>query len=273
MNKISFYKFDGASNDFVIMDFRDLSCELTQMQIEWMCNRRRGIGADGLIMLHTAEAPYHFEMRYYNSDGNLSSMCGNGGRCVALFAHILGLGAVNDVAELPKGVVNSFLFLGPDGPHKASITMWDEQTGVAIVRLSMCDVACDDVKRCGEGWFLNTGSPHYVMRVKDLSHYDVVGEGMKWRNSTDLFPEGTNVDFIEDADDGTLLVRTYERGVENETYACGTGVTAAAIVSGNKKVATRGGDFRVDFNATDKSYTDIVLTGPAAYNFKGEVQL
>lgn len=257
---IHFYKYDGAGNDFVLLDIRENDPHLTEEQIAHICHRRFGVGADGLMTLGKAEEPYHFEMKYYNSDGRLGSMCGNGGRCIAAFAHRLGL---DDEGHL--------LFMGFDGPHEAKIFMWDSQHEVGIVRLGMRDVTCAEVRRCLDGWFLDTGSPHYVQRVEDLEHFDVVGEGRRIRNNKEEFPDGTNVDFIEDMPDGRLFVRTYERGVEDETWACGTGVTACAIVSGNRKIVTRGGVFKVDFNATGNAYTDVALIGPVSYNFEGKI--
>lgn len=266
--KIQFYKYDGAGNDFVIVDQRNEKVDLSEAQIARLCHRRFGVGADGLMELLPAQDGYDFVMRYYNSDGRLGSMCGNGGRCITAFAHRLGLGHRDE--QTGNQVFN---FLGFDGPHHAEVLMWREEEGIGLVRLGMRDVACDDVCRCEEGWKLDTGSPHFVLRVSDLQHYDVVGEGRRWRNRTDLFPEGTNVDFIEDLPDGTLMVRTYERGVEDETWACGTGVTACAIVSGNHRLTTQGGSFRVDFEATGKAYTQVQLTGPVSYNFCGEMCL
>lgn len=252
--EIPFYKFDGAGNDFVVIDNREGRYNLTQEQIALLCHRRFGVGADGLMTLDAAPEGYDFEMHYYNSDGRLGSMCGNGGRCIAAFARVLGLG-------------DKLRFLGYDGPHEAEILMWDGHVG--IVRLGMRSVAADEVKRVADGWFLDTGSPHYVQRVEDLEHYDVVGEGRRLRHRTELFPEGANIDFIEDLPDGRLAVRTYERGVEDETWACGTGVTASAIVSGNHRLVARGGDFRVDFIATGSAYEQVWLVGPVSLNFTG----
>ncbi|MBQ8703027.1 MAG: diaminopimelate epimerase [Bacteroidales bacterium] len=274
--EIPFYKFDGAGNDFVVVDNRKGMYRLEEAEIARLCHRRFGVGADGLMTLEKVDSgecvvdssrgqvlptthyplPTYvdFEMHYYNSDGRLGSMCGNGGRCIAAFAHLLGMG-------------NKLRFKGYDGPHEADILTWDGRLG--LVRLGMRSVASDDVRRVADGWFLDTGSPHYVQRVTDLPRYDVVGEGRRLRNRTDLFPEGANIDFIEDLPDGRLAVRTYERGVEDETWACGTGVTACAIVSGNHRLVTRGGDFRVDFTATGRAYEDVWLTGPVSLNFTG----
>lgn len=254
--EIEFYKFDGAGNDFVVVDNREAALDLSVDEVAKICHRRFGVGADGLMTLDYA-ADCDFEMRYYNSDGRLGSMCGNGGRCIAMFAHLLGMG-------------KSLNFRAFDGMHKADILSWDEAAHVGIVRLGMRSVAASEVRRLEDGWYLDTGSPHYVVRVGDLEHYDVVGEGRRLRYSKDLFPEGANIDFIEDLPDGRLAVRTYERGVEDETWACGTGVTACAIVSGNHRLVARGGDFRVDFDADGKVYNNIYLTGPVALNFTGK---
>ena len=251
---IEFYKFDGAGNDFVVVDNRQFRWQPTEEEVAAICHRRFGVGADGLMTLDAAPAGYDFEMHYYNSDGRLGSMCGNGGRCISAFAHMLGLG-------------KQLHFLGFDGPHDAEILTWDKCIG--IVRLGMCSVPVADVRRVLDGWFLDTGSPHYVQRVNDLEYFDVFGEGRRLRNMTDVFPEGTNVDFIEDLPDGRLFVRTYERGVEDETWACGTGVTACAIVTGNHCLVTRGGDFRVDFTPTGTAYEKVKLTGPVSLNYTG----
>lgn len=252
---MEFYKFDGAGNDFVVVDNRDGSIRLTEEEIARICHRRFGVGADGLMTLERPESSeFDFEMKYYNSDGRLGSMCGNGGRCIAAFAHVLGFG-------------KRLHFMGFDGPHDAEVLVWDGQVG--IVRLGMRGVAVGEIRRVLDGWFLDTGSPHYVQRVEDLEHYDVVGEGRRLRQRTDVFPEGANIDFIEDCQDGRLFVRTYERGVEDETWACGTGVTASALVSGNHRLLTRGGDFRVDFDATGTAYDNVWLTGPVSLNFTG----
>lgn len=256
---IKFYKFDGAGNDFVVIDNRDGRFRADEELVARICHRRFGVGADGLMTLESTPLEgFAFEMRYYNSDGRLGSMCGNGGRCIAAFAHMLGMG-------------KTLNFNGYDGPHDAEIVKWDDDSKKGIVKLGMRSVATHEVRPCLEGTFLNTGSPHYVQRVNDLQHFDVVGEGRRIRNNASEFPEGTNVDFIEDLPDGRLYVRTYERGVEDETWACGTGVTACAIVTGNHNVVTRGGDFEVTFDATDNAYENVKLIGPVSLNFIGEM--
>lgn len=282
MEKITFYKFDGAGNDFVVIDNRDGGFRPTEEEVSRICHRRFGVGADGLMTLGNSEygirnSEFDFEMKYYNSDGRLGSMCGNGGRCIAAFAYLMGVGIAGEC----KGVQGSartnegerhkcFHFKGYDGPHDAEIVMWDEERRLGIVKLGMRSVSTKEVRRCLDGWFLDTGSPHYVQRVNDLEHFDVVGEGRRIRNIAEEFPQGTNVDFIEDLPDGRLFVRTYERGVEDETWACGTGVTASAIVSGNQSLVTRGGDFKVTFDATGEEYKNVYLIGPVALNFVGE---
>ena len=276
----------------MVVDNRKGEYMLDEQEIARICHRRFGVGADGLMTLESYQltvdsrqsadveklpttnyqlpTDYDFEMKYYNSDGRLGSMCGNGGRCIAAFAYLLEVNEstsqrVNEMVKKTK-----FHFKGFDGPHDAEIVMWDEKQGMGIVKLGMRSVAAKEVRRCMEGWFLDTGSPHYVQRVSDLEHFDVVGEGRRIRNIVEEFPEGTNVDFIEDLPDGRLFVRTYERGVEDETWACGTGVTACAIVTGNHSIVTRGGDFKVTFDATGEEYRNVNLMGPVALNFTGE---
>lgn len=260
---MEFYKFDGAGNDFVLIDIRDNDPQLSSTDIATLCHRRFGVGADGLMTLGHCHG-YDFEMHYYNADGGLGSMCGNGGRCIAAFAMMLGLG------KRQEG--KTFLhFKGYDGPHDAVVLQWDGSVGV--VDLGMKDVPTASIRRCLEGWSLDTGSPHYVQYVQNLAQFDVVGEGRRLRSLTETFPEGTNVDFIERQPDGTLHVRTYERGVEDETWACGTGVTACAIVSGIGHIKALGGSFNVSFECSDNAYTHVHLVGPVACNFKGSIDL
>lgn len=265
---MTFYKYDGAGNDFVLIDVREDDPHLTTEQIARICHRRFGVGADGLMTLGNAETPYDFTMNYYNSDGRLASMCGNGGRCIAALAINLGLGRKDEESGHP-----CVDFLAFDGPHHAEMIMWDKTSALGLIKLGMRDVSRHSVRRCLDGWFLDTGSPHYVQRVEGLSDFDVVGEGRKIRNNKELFPDGTNVDFIEDMPDGRLFVRTYERGVEDETMACGTGVTACSIVSGNHKLKTLGGHFNVDFETNGSTFFNVQLTGPVSFNFKGEYLL
>lgn len=263
---LDFYKFDGAGNDFVLIDARKDVPVLSPEAIAQICHRRFGVGADGLMLLMTTTEEYDFKMRYYNSDGYPADMCGNGGRCIALFAHLLGVG--DRVGETVR-----LRFLADDGPHTAEILRWDGDHGKGLVRLGMRDVPKSGLRSLLQGHLLNTGVPHYVQRVERLDKYDVVGEGRRLRHHPDLGSEGANVNFVEPDDEGRLHVRTYERGVEDETWACGTGVTACALVTGFNRLRTRGGDFEVSFSTTTDSYTDIRLTGPVSYNFKGTINL
>lgn len=246
---------DGAGNDFVVIDNRDGKCRLDDNARARLCNRRTGIGADGLMTLNAADDGFDFGMTYYNSDGKLGSMCGNGGRCIAMLACRLGMG-------------NELRFHSFDGEHRAKVEMNDGSK--AIVSLSMRDVAKHEIRQLEDGIFLNTGSPHYVVEVNGLRGYDVDGEGRRLRNRVDLFPEGANIDFVERFDDGRIAVRTYERGVEAETLSCGTGVTASAIVSGTHTIETRGGLFNVTWDDIGETYMHVCLKGPASLNYIGE---
>lgn len=259
MNHIPFNKYQGTGNDFIIIDNRNgLFNPADAILINKLCDRRFGIGADGLILisLHTK---YDFEMKYFNSDGNEGSMCGNGGRCTADFALKAGIAG------------NKQKFYAFDGPHEAEIKN-------GIVRLQMCDVK--SFNKIKGNYFINTGSPHYVCFVKNVKESDVFNEGKKLRYSDDFKPGGTNVNFVELIDNG-IFVRTYERGVEDETLSCGTGVTASAIasvLSGHFdtniiNVRTPGGDLSVEFKILKDIVTDIRLSGPATFVFKGEINV
>ncbi len=267
MNK--FYKYHGAGNDFIIMYdenaniFNHISDP--QMLISALCHRRFGIGADGLMLLQNDEK-YDFKMVYFNSDGQRGTMCGNGGRCLVKFA-------------FDSGKVNhSTRFLASDGMHEASVL---ENNGrESIVSLGMNDVK--DPEHQGNTFILNTGSPHLVLFVQDLHGMNVYEEGRKIRYSPEWEKDGINVNFVEVTED-QLLIRTYERGVENETWACGTGVTAAAIAAhaaGVKRdnneytLQAKGGTLRVNFDYTpDRIYKNVKLTGPAVKVFEGESDL
>ncbi len=261
--KINFWKYQGNGNDFVIVDNRAGEVTLTKEQIEKLCNRRFGIGADGLIMIASARDA-DFEMLYYNADGALSSMCGNGGRCAAMFAYV-------------RGIANkTMIFKAFDGLHRAVI-MDKCSRHICDVSLSMLDVPT--VEKEDNFYFLDTGSPHYVEFVDRVAEIDVVGEGRKTRYSERFMPDGTNVNFVE-MSDNRIFVRTYERGVEDETLSCGTGVTASAIVSyfingrTSQMVHTTGGDFVVSFEpGPDGSFKNILLRGPAEEVFEGMIEI
>ncbi len=259
--EIVFYKYQGTGNDFVLFDNRDGNLpELDVHAIKKLCDRRFGIGADGLIILATKEG-YDFEMIYYNSDGNPSSMCGNGGRCMVRFAYDLGMHK------------NSYSFLAVDGAHEASIDLDN------TIRLKMQDV--NDFEEHPGYAILNTGSPHYIKFARGVRHLDVKNEGHEIRYSKAFEEKGVNVNFVEVTGPYSIYVRTYERGVEDETLSCGTGVTAAALASAHNErgfnevqVITNGGKLSVEFNKTDdKSFSDIYLCGPANFVFKGKVKI
>ncbi len=257
--KIHFCKYQGTGNDFVLIDNRNKTVSLNNKQVAYLCDRHFGIGADGLMLLEQADG-YDFKMVYYNSDGNESTMCGNGGRCITAFAHKLGL--IKDTAK----------FIAIDGPHQAAINADN------TISLGMKDV--DGITDNGSYAVLNTGSPHYVKRVKDVDDIDVVDEGCAVRYSEEYEEEGINVNFMHN-ENGTLWVRTYERGVEDETLSCGTGVTASAIASVQQKtgsfsipVQTPGGKLSVSFEKdTAASAKNVVLTGPADFVFEGDINL
>lgn len=259
--KIQFYKYQGTGNDFVILDNRNRQYDsLTKEQIAFLCDRRFGIGADGLMLLNT-HPDYDFEMKYYNSDGRESSMCGNGGRCLTKFASDVGL------------VQTDYRFLAIDGEHEASINT------DGTVALRMTDV--DDVKYDRGNFVLNTGSPHFVTLIGDVMHYDVFKKGREIRNSNEFKNEGINVNFVQQTEEpDKIIVRTYERGVEDETFSCGTGVTASALVCSHNdngfnrvEVKTRGGDLSVEFDKIGDSYKNIWLNGPALKVFEGTVEI
>lgn len=256
---IRFFKYQGAGNDFVVLDNREEKYTLSPSQIEQLCDRRFGVGADGLLLLELLEG-YDFRMIYYNSDGKKAEMCGNGGRCLVAFAKYL------------KIIQERARFLAEDGIHEAII----QPNG--IVELKMQDV--NGILRSADTAVLNTGVPHYVKYVNNLDKINVQEEGRKIRYSSDYAREGINVNFMEYAPSG-LSIRTYERGVEDETMACGTGVTAAAIAaSGNRNqtytipVKARGGSLEVRYDKTgEQHFQNIWLCGPASLVFEGEITL
>lgn len=259
--QVKFFKYQGTGNDFIIVDNRtNIYSSLKEDQIRRLCDRRFGVGADGFMMLNEKQG-YDFEMKYHNADGRESSMCGNGGRCIVKFAYHLGI---------HKTV---YKFLAIDGDHEAEI----DTDGT--VSLKMIDVKKIDKLR-GD-FILNTGSPHYVKIVNDVMDMDVYQKGRDIRYSKDFEQEGINVNFVEQLNDDKIIVRTYERGVEDETYSCGTGVTAAALVSYHNEngfndvgVKTLGGSLSVEFDRReDDTYSDIWLCGPAEKVYEGLVEV
>lgn len=258
--QVPFYKYQGTGNDFVMVDNRTLFFPKGNTAlIERLCDRRFGIGADGLILLEEADG-YDFRMVYYNSDGNESSMCGNGGRCLVAFALRLGL------------IESSAHFIATDGPHFATISG-------GVVSLQMKDV--DEILMDPTFTYLNTGSPHHVEMVDDLRGLDVKAKGSAIRYS-DLYGEkGSNVNFVHQEGPDVFSVRTYERGVEDETLSCGTGVTAVAIAmnatgktaSQTIKLKVEGGELEVTFTKEGDRFTDVFLKGPATFVFSGSIEI
>ena len=256
---IQFSKYQGTGNDFILIDNREGNVVLSTSQIAGMCDRRFGIGADGLMLVELAEG-YDFRMVYYNSDGGESTMCGNGGRCIVAFAHRIGI--VGDDAS----------FVAIDGSHEASIV------SDGTIRLQMQDVK--NIDRFSDYAILDTGSPHYIVWSEDVQEEDVCLRGRSIRHQPEFKPKGINVNFVQRRDED-LFVRTYERGVEDETYSCGTGVTAAAIASTGDKtgefninIETPGGKLSVSFTKdTASSAVNVILSGSATFVFEGQVQL
>lgn len=257
-----FYKYQGAGNDFILLDNRNNWFKDTDKQtVSKLCNRRFGIGADGMMLLQDHNN-YDFEMRYFNADGNPGSMCGNGGRCIVAFAKHLGI------------IDTETTFLAVDGPHYAKIS--EEGNWID---LQMIDI--DNIDKDGAAYVLNTGSPHYVTEVKDLETLDVFTNGYNIRNNDTYKSEGINVNFVEDLGDH-LFVRTFERGVEDETYACGTGVTAVALSMAKHKnnighidtpVKVLGGELNIQFDYDGESFRNVFLCGPAEKVFEGDLNL
>lgn len=256
--KLNFFKYQGTGNDFILVDNRkEHFMHSNAKLVKKLCDRRFGIGADGFILLEGHDA-YDFQMIYYNSDGKQSSMCGNGGRCIVQFAKDLGV------------IKKETTFYAIDGEHDAYIKN-------GLVHLKMTDVSLIEEKK-GD-FYLNTGSPHYVKFVDGVKDYPVFKEGKKIRNNERFKKKGTNVNFVEKTGKNKLFVRTYERGVEDETYSCGTGVTAAAIaaslsgMSNSVQILTLGGELSVSFTKEKNKFTDIYLIGPAQMVYKGSVEL
>lgn len=259
--QLAFYKYQGTGNDFILIDNRTGVFVYEEKLVALLCDRRFGIGADGLLLLESSEG-YDFKMVYYNSDGSPATMCGNGGRCITSFAKRLGL--IGSTAK----------FLAADGPHSASIQNTDEL--VDSVELSMKDVT--DVYKSEHFVILNTGTPHFVSFVDDPDKIDILTEGRKIRYTPEYAPVGINANFAK-LDGDHIYVRTYEKGVEDETLSCGTGVTASAIAAsefsnGNRyKVTTKGGQLSVSFKKEGNKYTNIRLSGPATFVYSGEINI
>lgn len=261
--KLNFFKYEGAGNDFILIDNRNKSFSLINdtKSIKKLCDRHFGIGADGLMVLQMKNG-IDFEMLYFNADGKEGSMCGNGGRCIVAFANQLNL------------IKRETNFLAVDGPHYATIS----ENG-NLVSLQMIDV--QEIQTDGDAFVLNTGSPHYVLEVENLASKDVYLDGKSIRYNETYNVKGVNVNFVENLGDH-YYVRTYERGVENETFACGTGVTAVSMAMAKKKgltgriknsIKVHGGNLNVNFNYDGNTFNNVFLEGPATFVFEGSISL
>lgn len=257
---VKFYKYQGTGNDFIMIDNRQLQLSANTEMIRLLCHRKFGIGADGLIYLQQKEG-YDFEMVYFNSDGNESTMCGNGGRCLIRFAHDLGL------------IGNKCLFMAIDGEHEGEILP------DGTVSLKMKDV--EAIENSNGDFVLNTGSPHYVQFVNQADSINIIPQAHAIRYNERFAANGINVNFAEKKSMNELFVRTYERGVEDETLSCGTGVVASALSLAYKSglslnevsITTPGGKLSVAFSAFGKGYNNIYLKGPAQQVFEGEIDI
>lgn len=258
--KINFSKYNGAGNDFILIDDRENLINDNKSLISYLCNRHFGIGGDGLIILKESSNS-DFEILHYTSDGNLGSLCGNGSRCAVLFAYNKDIISKNTV------------FHAFDGIHNAEIL----DNGLIKMEMKINS----DIVSNSYGTWLDTGSPHLVIEKNDTDKLDVNNEGRLIRYNDFYKEEGVNVNFVEKISDDQFKIRTYERGVENETLACGTGSTASAIGmnflgktnSSNITMQCKGGDLNVQFNSSEKGYKEISITGPAKLVFEGFIEV
>jgi diaminopimelate epimerase len=257
MQTLEFFKYQGTGNDFIMIDDRSATFDVDDHElIARYCHRKFGIGADGLILIRNHEEA-DFEMVYFNADGHLTSLCGNGSRCAVMFAHQLGM------------VKDQCRFMTVEGILEAKIEN-------DLVHLKLPDVASIEAHK--NHYFLYTGSPHHICFVDDIENYDVFTQGRKIRQGAPYFEAGANVNFVMPISNDQLFVRTYERGVEDETLSCGTGVTAAALVQGAKgtkspiNIKTLGGELQISFEkGKANSFTNIHLIGPATMVFSGKI--
>ena len=252
----TFYKYQGTGNDFILIDDRANVFPLKDVSlVACLCDRRFGIGADGLILIQNA-ATSDFKMVYFNADGNESSLCGNGARCTIAFANFLNC------------IEDKTTFEAVDGLHSAHIDG-------DIISLQMHDVS--KIQAFENHTFLDTGSPHHVEMVEKLKTFDVYGNGKRIREESPYYMTGTNVNFVEQLAKDQFAIRTYERGVEDETLSCGTGATAVALAMYENKKTTatkikinvQGGVLEIQFEVTDKGYSQIFLSGPAEQVYSG----
>jgi len=266
---LRFTKMNGAGNDFVMIDNRAGDVRLSAQQIAKICDRHRGVGADGILLIEPATNGADFRMRYYNSDGGEAEMCGNGARCFARFAQRVAGAREKLSFETPAGVIGALL-QGDD----VRLTMSDPRDLKLNLKISKGD-------RTWRGHFINSGVPHVVIADLKINDVDVKAEGAIIRQHEMFAPRGANVNFIEKRGLKQIAIRTYERGVENETLACGTGVVASALVfaatenrAGPISVVVRGGsELIVDFEGGGGRFTNVTLTGPAEFVFEGTIEI
>lgn len=268
--ELSFTKMNGAGNDFVLLDNRSGSLQLSRDQIARICDRHRGVGADGLLIVESPTNGSEFRMRYYNSDGGEAEMCGNGARCFTRFALKLGSGASGETAfETEAGVIQaktigSQVELQMSEPHSFAAAVDLEVNGRSLSVYSV-----------------NTGVPHAVVLVDNLETVDIKNDGSAIRHHSHFAPKGTNVNFVQIESPSRIRIRTYERGVEDETLACGTGVVACSLIhhlhDGAKspvEVIVRGGDtLQVGFQPSAGKFQHVTLLGPADFTFQGTIRL
>lgn len=262
---VSFAKYEATGNDFIIIDTRTLDFEPLPELIAALCDRNSGIGANGLMLLGVGRGKADFDMRYFNSDGFETMLCGNAGRCMALFAYHQGIGSREKV------------FSGADGLHRARIVKADDFRGIIELQLNHVGI----IERNDDFFLLDTGSPHYVKFVTDIDEVDVGGLGREIRNLPEYGKKGVNVNFVEVTGKGTLRLRTYERGVESETKACGTGAAAAAIAVHVAKqpgcnkfsIKVQGGKLFVSFDTDGHGlFTNLWLSGEVRKVFNGKFE-
>jgi diaminopimelate epimerase len=266
---LRFTKMDGAGNDFILIDNRAGDIHLNRTQIARLCDRHRGIGADGILLLENPSDHADFRMRYFNADGGEAEMCGNGARCFARFANQVA-GAHGKISfETPAGMISAEL---------AGDLVTLQMTEPTDLRLSI-PLQIGAEKKIVH--FVNSGVPHVVVPVAQIGDVDVTRDGSTLRHHEMFSPKGANVNFIEKRGADKIVVRTYERGVEDETLACGTGVVASALIfaatenlNGPIDVIARGGDeLRVGFEKIDKQFRNVTLTGPAEFVFEGTIKI
>lgn len=255
--EVKFSKYQGTGNDFIMINNMDKKVSLSQGQIQFLCDRKLGVGADGVILIEPHESA-DFYVNYFNSDGS-QSFCGNGSRCSVAYSKTQNIFSGNKCS-----------FSAIDGIHKGQIL--DDRK----IKVSMGDVfGVEDVK--GD-FVLDTGSPHYVQLCDDISNLDILTKAHEIRYNERFSESGINVNFVQN-NNGSISMRTYERGVENETLSCGTGVTAVALSMSNRqgnqevKIRTQGGELFVSFHANSDQFTNVSLTGPVVSVYKGLVDI